>query len=410
MSVNKNAVDKCRISDSSLEKFVSYGDMPIANGFLSEGEFKSEYYFPLEVGFCEKSKMVQLITQPDPEIMFHDHYAFFSSLSTSMQKHFKTFADEVKSRFVKNTNQMVMELGCNDGIFLQHFKDYRHLGIEPSLNVAEVSRSKGLNVENRFFGQALAEEIVSKEGQVDLFSASNCMCHIPDFLSVLAGIDVLLSKKGVVVFEDPYMGAVVEKTSYDQFYDEHVFLFSLHSISYAFSLFGMEVFDVAPQVTHGGSMRYYICRKGEHEVSNAVSSLLKNEELQGLDKIDVYLEFAKNCETSKARLVEELSILAKAGKKVAGYGATSKSTTVLNYCKIGPDLISYISDTTPIKIGKFSPGMHIPIRSYEEFKSNYPDVAVLFAWNHQAEIFEKEKVFRDSNGKWLFFVPKVEIV
>jgi SAM-dependent methyltransferase len=410
MSVNKNAVDKCRISDSTLEQFVSYGDMPIANGFLSEEEFKTEYYFPLEVAFCQKSKMVQLITQPDPEIMFHDHYAFFSSLSTSMQKHFKVFAEELKSRFVTNSNKMIMELGCNDGIFLQHFKDYRHLGIEPSLNVAEVSRSKGLRVENRFFGKALAEEIVSREGHVDLFSASNCMCHIPDFLSVLSGIDVLLSKKGVVVFEDPYMGAVVEKTSYDQFYDEHVFLFSLHSISYAFSLFGMEVFDVAPQVTHGGSMRYYICRKGEYQVAEAVTNLLEKEKLQGLDKIDVYLQFAKNCADSKSKLLEELSRLSKEGKKVVGYGATSKSTTVLNYCQIGPDLISYISDTTPIKIGKFSPGMHIPIRSYEDFKSSYPDVAVLFAWNHQTEIFEKEKAFRDGNGKWLFFVPQVEIV
>ena len=193
------------------------------------------------------------------------------------------------------------------------------------------------------------------------------------------------------MFEDPYLGDVFQKTSYDQIYDEHTFLFSATSIQYLFGAHGLELIDVIHQVTHGGSMRYVLSHKGARAVSDAVKNQLDFEKSLKLDQSASYLQFKQNCERSRDELVSLLKDLKSKGKRVSGYGTTSKSTTILNYCGIGPDLIEYISDTTPIKQGKYTPGAHIPVKSYDDFKGDYPDYAVLFAWNHAKEIMEKEQ-------------------
>jgi methylation protein EvaC len=256
----------------------------------------------------------------------------------------------------------------------------------------------------------VAKQIVNTDGQADAFLAANVMCHIPDIQGVVKGIHALLKPTGVVMFEDPYLGDIIEKTSYDQIYDEHVFLFSAHSIQNLFRLHGMELIDVLPQKTHGGSMRYVLAHQGAYSVSSAVTHLLQNEQKLGLHRMSTFEKFRKNVEQSRSDLLTLLQELKAQGKRIAGYGATSKSTTILNYCGIGPDLIDYISDTTPIKQGKTTPGMHIPVKPYEAFQSNPPDYAVLFAWNHAEEIMAKEKEFMAAGGRWIVHVPKVQVL
>jgi methylation protein EvaC len=353
-----------------------------------------------------------LIEQPPAEMMFHDSYAFFSGTSQRMTEHFKGFADEVISKWLSAADPFVVEVGSNDGIMMQHFANagIRHLGVEPSKNVAEVARKKGINTVSRFFDDTFAQEIIAEYGQADAFLGANVMCHISNFNSVIAGIKRLLKPKGVLVFEDPYLGDVIEKTSYDQIYDEHVFLFSVMSVKYAFAQHDMQVIHVAPQETHGGSMRYYVSHRGAYEATAAVQRQFEKEQALGLDNIKTFERFRLNCERSRDALQRELRRLKSEGKRVVGYGATSKSTTVTNYCKITPDLVEFISDTTPIKQGKFSPGVHIPVRSYEEFTRKYPDVALLFAWNHSKEIMAKENKFLAQGGRWLVYVPEVNIV
>lgn len=402
----------CLVCQHQINPFISFGRMPIANGFLHPEEFASEYFFDLEVAFCENCAMVQLLEQPDREQMFNDHYAFYSGTSQGMMVHFKEFAEHVMRDYLKSSDPFVAEIGSNDGIMMQHFaaKGIRHLGIEPSFNVAEVARKKGIQTVCEFFDKALAQRIVSDHGQADAFLGANVMCHIPYLHSVLEGIDVLLKQDGIVMFEDPYLGDVIEKTSYDQIYDEHVFLFSVSSIKYLFEQHSMEVIDVEPQETHGGSMRYVIGRKGVHPVSNKVSEYLTKERAVGLDKPEVYDRFRKNCEASRDALVNLLTGIRESGKRLVGYAATSKSTTILNYCGIGSDLIEFISDTTPVKQGKFSPGAHIPVRPYEEFVARYPDYALLFAYNHSREIMAKEESFIASGGRWVVYVPGVQVL
>ncbi len=402
---------QCRICDTEMVPVISYGKMPLANAFLLQEQFANEYFFELAVSHCPQCKMLQLVEQPDPAAMFHEEYAFFSGTSKKMAGHFEQKAKNHIAAFIPDKKSaFVVELGSNDGIMLKHFavEGIPHLGIEPSGNVAKVAIENGVNTIVEFFGEDVARKVCDQYGQADIISASNVMCHIPDLHSVGKGVAVLLKDSGVFEFEDPYLGDMISKTSYDQIYDEHVYIFSVTSVSNAFAPYGLEVFHVEPLGTHGGSMRYHLCRKGSHEVRNSVLRQLKYEDDLGLNSIDAYRNFACNCEKNKQDLVGMLTRLKAEGKRVVGYAATSKSTTILNYCGIGPDLISCIYDTTPIKQGKFSPGMHIPVKSFEEFRESYPDYSVLFAWNHAQEIFEKETDYEAHGKKWILFCPEVK--
>lgn len=410
---NPEKVNICRVSGERLQKVVDFGMQPLGNGFLAQKDFVGEYFYPMQIGFAEKSMMLQLISQPEPKMMFHDQYAFYSSTSKYMANHFASFAAGViDSQYISKSDPFVVELGCNDGIMLKNFASIgmRHLGIEPSRNVAEVANSHGVRTISEFFDKDVAAKIVAEHGLADAFIAANVMCHIPNIANVVSGIKVLLKPTGVVMFEDPYLGDIIEKTSYDQIYDEHVFLFSALSIQFLFGLHGMELIDVLPQKTHGGSMRYVLAHKGAYQVNASVEQIIAKERQQGLDKIETYKRFATNVEKSKSDLVDLLSKLKAQGKRIAGYGATSKSTTILNYCGIGPDMLDYICDTTPIKQGKYSPGVHVPVVAYEAFKANPPDYAFLLAWNHAEEILAKEKDYASVGGKWITHVPQVKVV
>ena len=403
----------CRVSGKPLAKVVDFGRQPLGNGFLLPEQFSQEFFYPMAIGFCETGCMVQLIEQPSPQRMFHEQYAFYSSTSQYMERHFREFAQQVmRAGRLAGDDPFVVELGCNDGIMLKNFAKagIRHLGIEPSANVAAAANAQGVRTLSAFFSHEVALDIVRKEGKADAFLAANVMCHVPGILGIVKGIRELLKPTGVAIFEDPYVGDVIEKTSYDQIYDEHVFLFSALAVQYLFRLQGMELVDVQPQSTHGGSMRYFLAHAGAYPVRDSVFRLLEREKALGLDRLSTFETFRKQVERSRTGLVGLLRDIKSQGKRIVGYGATSKSTTILNYCGIGPDLIEYISDTTPIKQGKYSPGMHIPIRPYEDFKASPPDYAVLFAWNHAEEIMAKEKSFMAQGGRWIVHVPKVQVL
>jgi methylation protein EvaC len=400
----------CLICRNGVEPFMSFGRMPIANGFLTREQFAEEPFFELAAGFCPRCKMVQLTELVDPHKMFHDNYAFYSSTSSRMAAHFEALAHRIRDRHL-GPDPLVVEIGSNDGILLRHFANagIRHLGIEPSANVAAAARANAVNTLSEFFSESLADRIIGEHGHADVFVGANVMCHIPTMHSVVAGIAKLLKPSGVLIFEDPYLGDIIERTSYDQIYDEHAFYFSVTALDYVFAQHGLEIVDVEPQATHGGSMRYTVGHRGRHTVSARTVAQRAKEQALGLGAQETYTAFRQRVERSRVELMELLRSLQQAGKRVAGYGATSKSTTVTNYCSITPDLVEFISDTTPIKQGKFSPGTHIPIRPHADFRANYPDFALLFAWNHADEIRANERPFVAAGGQWIVYVPQVMV-
>ena len=328
------------------------------------------------------------------------NYPFFTSSSKFMVTHFKNYAKWIKKNYFKNAKN-VIEIGSNDGSFLKNFRSNKIniLGIEPSFNVAKLANKNQIKTINKFFSYKTAKSLNKFKQKTDIICAANAICHVPNLKDLIKGVDLLLSKKGKFIFEEPYLGSMYEKTSYDQIYDEHIFMFSVSSIKKIFDLFNFDLIDVQKQITHGGSMRYVIARKGEYKVKKNVHKLLKEEMEKNIDNIKGCMSFKKNCENSKKRLKKKILQIIKNGKNIAGYAATSKSTTILNYCGINYKHIDYICDTTKNKIGKYTPKTHIPIVGVDHYRKNLPDYTFLFAWNHKKEIFRKEKTIIKKT-KW----------
>ena len=403
-------MEKCRFSGGSLNLVIDLGKQPLGNGFLDSNQIPEEYFFQLQCGFNEQSKLLQLINQPDPKLMFHENYAFFSSTSRGMQTHFSDFSNRVISEYqLQPGKDLIVEIGCNDGIFLGNFadKNFRHVGIEPSGEVARMAERKGINVVNEFFDSKISKTLESQYGKAKLIYAANVFCHIPTINDLIKSIDLLLDTDGLVVFEDPYLGDIVEKNSYDQIYDEHVYFFSALAVAEIFSEIGMELIDCEPLLVHGGSMRYTLARSGQFDVKPRVQEVKSSELSQGLHLTSTFIELSARIAKSKLDLSNELQRLKANGVSVCAYGATSKSTTIYNYCQIGSELIDVIFDNSPLKIGKLSPGSHIPIVNEADFLSSPYEVAFLGAWNHKNEIFGRNSSFAQRNGKWLTHVPNV---
>ena len=390
----------CKITKEKIKPFMSFGKMPIANGFLTKKNFNKEYFFKMEVGFSKKMSLFQLNDHPAPKQMFNKNYPFFTSSSKGMIDHFKSYANWIKKKYPNKLKNLI-EIGSNDGTFLKNFdkKKINLIGFEPSENVAKISKKNGIQTINKFFNFDNVKKIKKLKNKVDIITAANAICHVPNLNSLIKGIDYLLNKKGLFIFEEPYLGSMYEKNSYDQIYDEHIFMFSASSIKKIFAKYNFELIDILPQKTHGGSMRYIVGRKGLSNISLNVKKILKKEKIKNIDNIKGCLKFKKKCEISKKKLLAKLNFFKKKNYKIAGYGATSKSTTILNYCSIGTNYIDYICDTTKEKIGKYSPGMHIPIVSMNYFKKNIPNQIFLFAWNHKKEILKKEKNLKNK-VKW----------
>lgn len=404
----------CRIcEDSTLYPFLDLGRMPIANAFLSSEQISQpEYTFRLQVGFCDSCTMVQLVETVDPNMLFHDHYAYFSSISSVMDEHFTGLAVTIDKDILYDDSLPVVEIGTNDGILLQKLAGYtpNAIGIEPSANVAGAARKKGLHVVSEFFNTDLAARLRAQYGQAQLVVGTNVLCHIPDLTGVARALEALLDAEGVFIFEDPYLLEIMTQLAYDQIYDEHVYYFSVTSLSRLFEKHGLRIFRVEPIPVHGGSMRVYGCRLAcSRPVEPAVTAQLTAESEYGLASLETYYAFAERVRHSRVSLTELLRELQGDGARVVGYAASSKGTVILNYCGIGPEILEYVCDNTPSKHGLFTPGTHIPIVPIDQFAENQPDYAFVLAWNHLKEISAKEQTFREQGGKFITHIPTARI-
>ncbi|WP_117198402.1 class I SAM-dependent methyltransferase [Nocardiopsis sp. TNDT3] len=402
----------CRVCEGTVTQFMDFGRQPLSDAFRAPDDTSEEFFYRLAVGLCPDCQMVQLMEEVPRERMFHEGYPYYSSGSTVMRSHFEATAEKLLAEHLTGSDPFVVELGCNDGVMLETVAraGVRHLGMEPSGAVAEVARGKGVRVRNAFFEKVTALEILAEDGPADVVYAANTFCHIPYVDSVLEGIGELLSPGGVFVFEDPYFGDVSEKASFDQFYDEHFFLFTASSVRNMARRFGLELVDVERLPTHGGELRYTLAREGSRAASPAVEAILEEERKRELTSPESLASFADRVRGNCDRLVEELRSLRDQGLRVVGYGATAKSATVLNFCGIGPDLLEFVCDTTPAKQGRLTPGSHVPVRDHGAFTASYPDRALLLAWNHAEEIMAKEEGFREDGGRWIHYVPDVTTV
>lgn len=402
----------CRICRAAVTEFLDLGRQPLSDAFLLEAEIPDEYFYRLALGICGECTMVQLMEEVPRELMFHEDYPYQSSGSAVMQKHFEKTAMRFLDVELSAPDSFIVEIGSNDGVMLETVRvaGVRHLGFEPSGKVAEVARSKGVRVSTDFFEAATAAVVRAAEGPADVIYAANTLCHIPYLHSIFKGVDELLAPDGVFVFEDPYLGDVLEKTSFDQIYDEHFFLFTAGSVQAMARRFGFDLVDVEYLTVHGGELRYTLVRAGARPPDPSVARTIAKELARDLTDPVNLRRFADAVGRIRDDLVRLLRELRDAGKTVVGYGATAKSATVTNFCGIGTDLVPRVYDSTPRKQGRLTPGVHIPVCPTADFADRYPDYALLFAWNHAVEIMTKERGFRDADGKWILYVPDVRVV
>lgn len=401
----------CKICRQPTQLIFSFGQKPLANAFLSKPE-DQEFFYHLYLVFCPVCQLVQLGDTVPPEKMFNDQYHFISSTSRDMSFHFKKLAFQILKLVSKKAKPFVIEIGSNDGIMLRYLaaKGINHLGVEPAGNVADFSQAYQVNVLKAFFNQATARQIYHQYQQADVIYGANTISHIEDLNSVFAGAQDLLKKDGLLIIEDPYFPDIVRQYSFDQIYDEHVFFFSALAIEKLANRHNFSLVKMESQPVHGGSMRYFLQPGKTRKKDPQVESWLKQEHKLNLDKIEGYHNFSRGIDKLTGDLKTMLYKLKKQKQQIVGYGATAKSATLLNYARIGPEILAYISEITPTKIGKFSPGMHIPIKAHQEFQRDRPPYTLLLAWNHQEEILAKEKKYRAQGGKFIVIFPQVRII
>ncbi len=340
--------------------------------------------------------------------MFNSSYPYRSSLSNTMMKSFKKISNTIKKRF---NPEFIIEIGSNDGAFLYNFNKKKIIGIEPCKNVAAVTKKKNYKTITEYWTKKLAKYI-TKSNQSDLIYSANTLSHIEDLNETFDAINIALSKNGVLILEGPALLPCIKNNIYDQFYCEHIYVFSTIALSKVLKNFNLEIFDLNILNTHGGSARYFIKKKDnkKYKINKKVKQEITKERKFGLHKFSTYQSFSKRVEASKSRLINILKKLKKENKTIIGYGATAKSCTVLNYCKIDNNLIKYFLDTTPDKINKYLPGSKIKIIKYKKLSKKNVDIVFLGAWNFKKEILRKEHKFIKEGGKFLIHVPNVKLI
>ena len=392
------------------KKFLNLGIQPLANSFLSSNSKKSlakEFFYNLEVSFNTSSYLVSISKPVNPKLQYTDKYAHRASESITMRNAFKKIANRLNEKYLP---KIVMEIGSNDGVFIRNFPKKKVLAVEPCKNLANITKNKYKTFPN-FWNKKLANKIFSKSKKADIIFSANTISHIPNLKETFDAIEFSLSENGILVIEDPSLYSVIKNNSYDQFYDEHVYLFSAISVANIVKKSNLRLFDAEEITTHGGSMRFYICKNSaKYKNTKKIKLIIKKEKKANLHKFSTYLEFSKRVKKSKSNLIKIFKRLKNKNKNIISYGATYKSSTIFNYCKIGKKLINYITDTTLNKQGKFTPGQHIPIISPAVGMNDKVDYAFLGAWNFKKEILKKEKEFIRRGGKFITHVPSPRII
>ena len=400
----------CRFCSSPLnEVFADLGVSPLANSYLREEQLSNmEPHYPLKAWVCGSCMLVQLEEFESPAGIFSD-YAYFSSFSTSWLAHAERYVQDMMTRFGFDSRSQVIEIASNDGYLLQYFHaaGVPVLGIEPAANVAQAAIAKGIPSRSVFFGRDTAREL-----EADLLIGNNVYAHVPDLHSFTEGLKIALKPDGLITLEFPHLLRLMDEAQFDTIYHEHFSYLSLMTVQKVFARHGLTVFDVEELPTHGGSLRIY----GQHaentkrEVTSRVEALLAQERAAGLDHLDAYRSFAEKVKRVKCDVLQFLINARREGKTVAGYGAPAKGNTLLNYCGIGPELVSFTVDRSPHKQGHYLPGTRIPIRGPEAIGQARPDYVLILPWNLKDEITEQMKEIRSWGGRFVVAIPSLEVL
>ena len=405
----------CRHCNAKLEhEFIDLGKAPPSNNYISKDNYHSkEQTFPLRVMVCNHCWLVQTQDFSKANELFTDEYAYFSSTSKSFLAHSKNYVSEITSLLKLNHKSFVVELASNDGYLLENFVKLGIpcLGIEPTKSTAKVSREKGIETVEEFFGTDFAKQL-SKINKADLIIGNNVYAHVPDINDFTCGIKELLSSNGTVTLEFPHLVELVKNNQFDTIYHEHYSYLSLFSASKIFNKAGLKIYKVKKLQTHGGSIRIYGCHIDDDKVIDKSYDELINEEIElGINSINFYTNFNKNAEKIKTEFQRFLLDCKEKNLFVCAYGAAAKGNTLLNFCGIKDDLISFVCDAAEAKQNKFLPGSKIPIVHPDTLKKEKKiDFVLILPWNISDEVIAQLDFLKLKGTKFVKAIPKLTII
>lgn len=397
---------------ASVEEFLDLGYTALANKFLTCEELSMpEPAYPLRVGFCHSCGHVQLTEIVPPAAMFED-YLYMSSASDTLKAHLHELSDVVVERQGLSAKDLVIDIGCNDGTLLKGFRRHgvKVLGVDPAVNLAALAGDDVIERYVGFFSAATAQEIVRRWGQASAITATNTFPHIPELQDFIRGIQTALAPGGVFVIEAHYLVDLLEQGAFDTVYHEHVSYWALGPMQKLFKSAGMEIVDAERLPIHHGQLRVFVQRAGEKPIQPRVAELLEKERALGIHDFSTYRRFAAQTQKIKSDLHANLCEIRQQGNSIAGYGAPAKGNTLLSYLEIGPDVLTYIADRSPLKQGRYTPGSHIPVVPAEQLLRDQPDYCLLLAWNFADEIVAQQAEYRRRGGKFIMPVPEVSII
>jgi len=410
MSLNNFTCRSC-VSSSGRE-VLDLGLQPLANNLLPVPfeEAGEEPHFPLIVDVCNDCFLMQLRELVPPVTLFSE-YLYFSSFSDAMLRHAREAVERHSADYSLGSESLVVEIASNDGYLLQYFnqRGVPSLGIEPAANIAKVAQEKGIDTRVEFFSKALAEKLVAEGKQADLILGNNVFAHVPDVNDFVAGIATLLKPDGVAALEFPWGHEMVRHLEFDTIYHEHVYYFNAVALVPLFRRHGLEIFRIQKLPIHGGSLRIHASKSGGRTVDGSVHAIVEEETSAGATTAGYYENFSSAVVGLKNSLLELLADLKGKGRSIAAYGASAKGSTLLNYCGIGRESLSFIVDRSTYKQGKFSPGMHLPILAPEALLEKRPDYTLLLTWNFADEILAQQQEYWDAGGRFIIPVPQPRI-
>ena len=401
----------CRACDgTALSAFLSLGPQPLANAFLSgEGELGDEHFFPLDVYCCDSCGLVQLLDVIDPEMLF-GHYLYASGVSDTMAAHFRGYARSVTETLSLHARDLVVEIASNDGSLLACFAalGVRTLGVEPARNIAAMARARGIETVSRFFDHQVGRELATAYGPARVVVANNVLAHVDDPRSFLAGCADLITDDGRIVVEVPYALEMLTRCEYDTIYHEHLCYFTIGPLARIGESTGLAVARVERMPVHGGTIRVWFRKGSEH--APEVRSMMQEERDAHLTAFETWADFGNEAAANREALRSLLQGLREEGRSIAGYGAPAKGNTLLNYCGIGTTWLPFTVDRSPLKVGRLTPGMHIPVLPVDTVLKRQPDYLLLLAWNFAEEIMAQQAAYRAAGGRFILPLPAPRVV